>query len=72
MAVEKRIEMNPDGGISVIFEDKDGSGDLNRIMGELCERHRQNKIEEVELLQPMSAEEEDALDLELDNNAVES
>ena len=56
MAVDKRIEMNPDGSFSVVFEDKDGSGDLDRIMGDLCKKHREAKLMEQELLQPMSAE----------------
>lgn len=43
MAIDKRIEKNKDGGFSIIFEDKDGSGDLNRIMGQLCEEHRKAK-----------------------------
>lgn len=46
MAVDKRIEMNPDGSFSVVFEDKDGSGDLNRIMGDLCKKHREAKLKQ--------------------------
>ena len=71
MAVDKRIEMNPDGSFSVVFEDKDGSGDLDRIMCDLCKNHREAKLMEQELLQPMSAEEEDALDLQLDAEDID-
>lgn len=67
MAVDKRIEMNPDGGFSVVFEDKDGSGDLNRIMGDLCKKQREARLKEQELQQSMSAEEEDVLDLQLED-----
>lgn len=67
MAVDKRIEMNPDGSFSVVFEDKDGSGDLDRIMGDLCKKHREAKLKEQELQQSMSAEVEDALDLQLED-----
>ena len=40
MAVNTKIENNPDGGFSIVIEE-DGSGDLNRIMGELCKKHRE-------------------------------
>ena len=40
MAVNTKIENNPDGGFSIVIEE-DGSGDLNRIMGELCQKHRE-------------------------------
>ena len=40
MAVNTKIESNPDGGFSIVIEE-DGSGDLNRIMGELCKKHRE-------------------------------
>ena len=42
MAVNTKIEKNPDGGFSIVIEE-DGSGDLNRIMGELCRKHREAK-----------------------------
>ena len=40
MAVKTKSEKNPDGGFSIVIEE-DGSGDLNRIMGELCQKHRE-------------------------------
>ncbi len=42
MAVKAKIEKQPDGGFAVVFEE-DGSGDLNRIMGDLCEKHLGDK-----------------------------
>jgi len=43
MAIDKRIEKNNDGSFSIVFEDKDGSGDLNRVMSQLCEEHKKAK-----------------------------
>lgn len=40
MAVNTKVKNNPDGGFSITIEE-DGSGDLNRIMGELCRKHRE-------------------------------
>ena len=40
MAVKTKLEQNPGGGFSIVIEE-DGSGDLNRIMGELCKKHRE-------------------------------
>lgn len=76
MAVNTKIESNPDGGFSVVFEE-DGSGDLNRIMGELCKKHREARERGeddsqtegeicAEILQAISEDEEAALDAELD------
>lgn len=42
MAVSTKIKGNPDGSFSIIIEE-DGSGDLNRIMGELCQKHKEAK-----------------------------
>ena len=42
MAVKTKLEQNPDGGFSIVIEE-DGSGDLNRIMGELCQKHKEAK-----------------------------
>ena len=39
MAVKMTFEKQPDGGFAIVFEE-DGSGDLNRVMGDLCEKHR--------------------------------
>ena len=40
MAVKTKVKNNPDGGFSITIEE-DGSGELNRIMGELCRKHRE-------------------------------
>ena len=42
MAVKTKLEKNSDGGFSIVIEE-DGSGDLNRIMGELCKKHMEAK-----------------------------
>ena len=42
MAVKTKLEKNPDGGFSIVIEE-DGSGDLNRIMGGLCQKHKEAK-----------------------------
>lgn len=74
MAVNTKIENNLDGGFSIVIEE-DGSGDLNRIMGELCQKHREAKERGeddrqtegeicVEILQAISEDEEAALDKE--------
>ena len=42
MAVRTKLEKNPDGGFSIVIEE-DGSGDLNRTMGELCRKHKEAK-----------------------------
>lgn len=49
MAVNIKIEKQPDGGFAVVFEE-DGSGDFNRIMGDLCGKHRiaKERGEEIE------------------------
>ena len=48
MAVKTKLEKNPEGGFSIIIEE-DGSGDLNRIMGELCQKHKEAKGRREEL-----------------------
>ena len=48
MAVKTKLEKNPDGGFSIVIEE-DGSGDLNRIMGELCRKHMEAKDKGEEL-----------------------
>lgn len=68
MAVNTRIENNPDGGFSVVFEE-DGSGDLNRIIDDLCKKHREEKVPE--LMQPMDGAQEAALDAELDEADID-
>ena len=34
-----KFEKRPEGGFAIVFEE-DGSGDLNRVMDDLCEKHR--------------------------------
>lgn len=68
MAVNTSIENNPEGGFSVVFEE-DGSGDLNRIIDDLCKKHREAK--ESELLQSMDGAQEAALDAELDKYDID-
>lgn len=76
MAVKAKFEINPNGGFSIVIEE-DGSGDLNRIMGELCKKHREARERGeddqqtegeicAEILQAISEDEEAALDKELD------
>ena len=40
MAVKIKLEENPDGGVAIVLEE-DGSGDLNRVMDGLCEKHKE-------------------------------
>ena len=39
MGVRLKFDKRPDGGFAITFEE-DGSGDLNRVMGDLCEKHK--------------------------------
>ena len=39
MGVKVKFEKTPEGGFAIVFEE-DGSGDLNRVMGDLCEKHK--------------------------------
>ena len=39
MGVKVKFDKRPDGGCAITFEE-DGSGDLNKVMGDLCEKHR--------------------------------
>lgn len=39
MGVKVKFDKRPDGGFAITFEE-DGSGDLNKVMGDLCEKHR--------------------------------
>ena len=34
-----KFEKRPEGGFAITFEE-DGSGDLNKVMGDLCEKHK--------------------------------
>ena len=34
-----KFEKRPEGGFAITFEE-DGTGDLNKVMGDLCEKHR--------------------------------
>ena len=67
-----KLEKNPNGGFSFVIEE-DGSGDLNRIMGELCKKHREARERGeddrqtegeicAEILKAISEDEEAALD----------
>ena len=39
MGVKVKYEKRPEGGFAIVFEE-DGSGDLNRVMDDLCKKHR--------------------------------
>ena len=39
MGVKVKFEKRPEGGFAISFEE-DGSGDLNKVMGDLCEKHK--------------------------------
>ena len=39
MGVKVKYGKRPEGGFAIVFEE-DGSGDLNRVMDDLCEKHR--------------------------------
>ena len=39
MGVKVKFEKRSEGGFAIVFEE-DGSGDLNRVMGDLCEKHK--------------------------------
>ena len=39
MGVKVKFEKRPEGGFAITFEE-DGTGDLNKVMGDLCEKHR--------------------------------
>lgn len=39
MGVRVKFDKRPDGGFAITFEE-DGSGNLNRVMGDLCEKHK--------------------------------
>ena len=78
MAVEVRLEKNPDGGISFVLEDKDGSGDLDQVIGELCEKHKKEGTMDqapeeamLEILQAIGAEKEAILDEELNAEDID-
>lgn len=76
MPVNVNVKKDADGGFSIFIEE-DGSGDLNRIMGELCKKHREARARGeddsqtegeiyAEILQAISEDEQTALDKELD------
>jgi len=81
MAVKTKLKKNPDGGFSIVFEE-DGSGDLNRIMDDLCKKHREARERGeddrqteseicAEILQAISEDEETVLDAELDKEDID-
>lgn len=39
MAVQFRVEKNKNGELSLVLDDADGSGDLNRILGKIAKKH---------------------------------
>ena len=39
MGVKVKFVKRPEGGFAITFEE-DGSGDLNKVMGDLCEKHK--------------------------------
>ena len=39
MGVKVKFEKRPEGGFAITFEEN-GSGDLNKVMGDLCEKHK--------------------------------
>ena len=39
MGVKVKYEKRPEGGFAIIFEE-DGSGDLNKVMNNLCDKHK--------------------------------
>ena len=39
MGVKVKFEKRPEGGFAITFEE-DGTGDLNKVMGDLCEKQR--------------------------------
>ena len=83
MAVKAKLEINPNGGFSIVIEE-DGSGDLNRIMGELCQKHKEAKGrgEELspqtpkeicqEILQAISENQKTPYDVEMTGSSPES
>lgn len=77
MAVKTFIEQEQNGRLSIVFKE-DGSGDLNRIMGELCKKHREARERgeddsqtETEICQAISEDDEAALDAELDAEDID-
>ena len=78
MAISLKCEKNPEGGVSITFEDKDGSGDLDRMLEELCEKHkREGTIDQapeetmLEILQAIGTEKEAILDEELNTEDID-
>jgi hypothetical protein len=70
MAIDYKLEKNKDGSMTFSMEDNDGSGDLDRIFGEIAEQ----KVAEqraTELLQPLSEADEARLDNELDKDDID-
>ena len=77
MAVKIKLEENPDGGVAIVLEE-DGSGDFNRIMDDLCKKHKEagpvdQSPEEIftELLQAVSDDQKANLDIEMNKESIE-
>ncbi len=43
MGIKAKIEKRPEGGFSISFEEN-GSGDLNKVIDDLCEKHRDDSL----------------------------
>lgn len=65
MAVDYKIEKK-DGSISLIMEDKDGSGDLDKMICEVAKREKAKSRADKDLLTPLDPEDENRLDIELE------
>ena len=77
MAVKIKLEENPDGGVAIVLEE-DGSGDFNRIMDDLCKKHKSagpvdQSPEEIftEILQAVSDDQKANLDIEMNKESIE-
>ena len=77
MAVKIKLEENPDGGVAIVLEE-DGSGDLNRVMEGLCEKHAEmGPVEQspgeifTEILQAITDDQKANLDIEMNKESIE-
>ena len=43
MGIKAKIKKRPEGGFSISFEEN-GSGDLNKVIDDLCEKHRDDSL----------------------------
>lgn len=77
MAVRLKLEEHPDGGVAIVLEE-DGSGDLNRVMEGLCEKHaemgpvEQSTVEIfTEILQAIKDDQKANLDIEMNKEDID-